>query len=94
MSKITSLTLAASLAIATPAFADGHYHGGHHDGNGNWIGPFLGGVIAGGILGGAYPYAPYYAAPQPYFTPSPYQPSYHWDCYPYGVYSQCAWVWR
>ncbi len=92
-----NLVTAAMIVAATPALAGGHGHdggghGGWHGGGGggNWVAPFVGGAIVGGVLGGALAY-PYYAAPQPYYAPNPYQPYYRWECDPYG---QCAWVWR
>jgi hypothetical protein len=94
------LTVVAALAISMPAFADGHhgggggFHGGgghHGGGGGGWVAPFVGGAIVGGVLGGALAY-PYYAAPSPYYAPTPYQPYYRWECC--DAYGQYGWVWR
>jgi hypothetical protein len=89
--KVTKyLAVALSLATSVPALAHDGHHGGGHGGGGGWVAPFIGGALLGGALGDAYAY-PYYAAPEPYYAPTPTQPFYHWDCDPYG---RCSWVWR
>jgi hypothetical protein len=101
------VTVVVALVTATPVFAGGYHHGGggyyhggggfHHGGGGGWVVPFVGGAIVGGVLGGAlaYPYsnpsAPYYAAPYPYYMPTPTQPYYRWEPDAYGHW---GWVWR
>lgn len=99
LSLAAPVTAVSVIVVATPAIAGDHHggggfhSGGHHGGGGGWVAPFVGGAIVGGVLGGAlaYPDAPGYAAPSPYYAPAPYQPYYRWDCDAYG---RCGWVWR
>ena len=67
-SVLAMTTVAAALAVSTPAFAQ--HHGGHWGHHGGWGGAAIGGFAAGALLGSALA-APsyYYGNPGYYYAP-------------------------
>jgi hypothetical protein len=69
MKKLIASLIIAGSAVAIPAQAQHHGHGGYYRSGGGWVAPLIGGVIIGGVL--SQPRYVYPAPPPVYVYPQP-----------------------